>query len=107
MNRNHFQQLAEDRLKDAHILLENRRFDAAYYLAGYAVECALKACISKLTKRYDFPPKDTKDVYGHDFAKLMKFAGVDRSGTGGNKFRSTSPSLLGSGQGLERDYQIR
>jgi len=32
-------------------------FDGAYYLAGYAVECAIKACIAKGTRRYEFPDK--------------------------------------------------
>ncbi|MCA9102809.1 MAG: HEPN domain-containing protein [Planctomycetales bacterium] len=45
MKRNEWQQLATDRLQDAEILLDNGRWQAAYYLAGYAVECALKSCI--------------------------------------------------------------
>jgi len=43
------------RLKDAEVLLQKGRNEAAYYLAGYAVECALKACIAKQTKRHEFP----------------------------------------------------
>jgi HEPN domain-containing protein len=54
MNRTDLQILAEDRLKDAEVLLAKGRFAAAYYLAGYAVECGLKACIAKLTKAEDF-----------------------------------------------------
>jgi HEPN domain-containing protein len=78
VNRKHFQLLAAERIKDSQVLFENRRFDAAYYLAGYAVECALKACIAKQTKKYDFP-KDRKyleDVYTHDFMKLLNSAGL-------------------------------
>jgi len=49
VNRADFQELAQIRLRDAEVLLENGRFDGAYYIAGYSVECALKACIAKLT----------------------------------------------------------
>jgi len=38
-------------------LLRLGLFDGAYYLAGYAVECALKACIAKGTQRFEFPDK--------------------------------------------------
>src|SRR2546425_2666201 len=55
MTRTDLQLLAEERLSDAQVLLANGRFGAAYYLAGYAIECALKACIAKLTKAEDFP----------------------------------------------------
>lgn len=66
LNRGLFQKLANVRLSDAKALLRLKRFDAAYYVAGYAVECALKACICKNIKRYDFPPRQT-DHYSHDF----------------------------------------
>ena len=58
MNRRELQAIAEARLKDAHVLFESRRFDAAYYLAGHVVECTLKASIAKKTRRYDFPDKE-------------------------------------------------
>ena len=78
MNRTDLQILAEERLADAQVLLANGRFGAAYYLAGYAVECALKSCIAKLTKAEDFPIKDSKNtVYIHDLKKLAGVAGVE------------------------------
>ena len=40
-----WQQLAERWLVDAKHLLDDHRWSAAYYLAGYAVECGLKACV--------------------------------------------------------------
>jgi len=49
MNRNDFQQLADVRIDEAVVLLDQGKYDGAYYLAGYAVECSLKACIAKLT----------------------------------------------------------
>jgi hypothetical protein len=45
MNRAQLRQLAEDRVLDAACLLAGGRWAGAYYLAGYAVECGLKACI--------------------------------------------------------------
>jgi hypothetical protein len=81
VNRRDFQLLAETRLVDARVLLAKGRFDAAYYLAGYSVECALKACISKSTKRYQFPlsAKEVNDIYCHDFKRLVKAAGLTTS----------------------------
>jgi HEPN domain-containing protein len=56
MNRNYFRQLAELRLKEAKALLAAELPDGTYYLAGYAVECALKACIAKMTQQHDRSP---------------------------------------------------
>jgi HEPN domain-containing protein len=78
VNRRDFQKLAETRLKDAKALLRARQFDGAYYIGGYAVECALKACICKITKRYDFPSKNVYQThYTHDFGTLVKTAGIE------------------------------
>ncbi len=76
MNRAEFQQLAEVRIKEAEALLAAGLWDGAYYLAGYAVECALKACIAKLTRADDFPPRETRDYYTHDLGTLLKTAGL-------------------------------
>ena len=51
MNRLEFQQLAEVRVREAEALLAVGLWDGAYYLAGYAVECALKACILRLVEQ--------------------------------------------------------
>lgn len=77
MNRKDLQQLASDRLLDADILLKAQRWSAAYYLAGYAVECALKACIAKLMKSDEFPDKNFADkCWTHDIEKLLTLAGL-------------------------------
>ena len=45
---------------------------------GYAVECALKACIAKQTNRHDFPEKAfARKVYVHDLDDLLKLAGLE------------------------------
>ena len=48
-----FYRVAEQRLDDAEFLLRGLRTTAAVYLAGYAIECALKALILSATARKD------------------------------------------------------
>jgi HEPN domain-containing protein len=77
VNRYDFQKLARVRLADARILLRNGRYEACYYLSGYTVECGLKACIAKLTKRYDFPDKRLlQEAYTHRLDLLLEMAGL-------------------------------
>ena len=53
----------------------------AYYLAGYVVECALKACIAKETKRYDFADKNKVNASWrtHQLTRLIDTAGLSAS----------------------------
>lgn len=76
MTRRDFQRLADWRAKEAGVLARNGCEQGAYYLAGYAVECALKACIAKKTKRHEFPPKKeyVDQVYSHKLETLLDFA---------------------------------
>jgi HEPN domain-containing protein len=57
MNRSSFRRVAARRLRDARALLRARCYSGAYYVAGYAVECALKACIARQTRATSYPPK--------------------------------------------------
>jgi HEPN domain-containing protein len=77
LNRELLQQLSEQHLGDAQVLLEQKRWPGAYYLAGCAVECALKACIAKLTKAHDFPHKDSAKVFTHKFDILVGLAELE------------------------------
>lgn len=78
MNRSDLQQLARLRLREAKALLSQSCFDGAYYLAGYAVECALKACIARNTKRFDFPDLRTvRDSHSHNLEQLLRIAGLE------------------------------
>ena len=53
-------------------------FDGAYYLAGYAVECAIKACIAKETQRSEFPEKKrVVDSHTHNLKELLKLAHIE------------------------------
>src|SRR5258708_30307105 len=76
MNRVDFQNLAAERLCDAEALLAAGRFDCAYYIAGYAVECGLKACIAHKTREDDFPPRETRKIWTHDLVDLLDSAGL-------------------------------
>jgi HEPN domain-containing protein len=78
MNRNDLRRLARIRLKEARALLKAKCFDGAYYLCGYAVECALKACIAKATRRSEFPDLDrVRGSYTHDLIALVKQAKLE------------------------------
>lgn len=73
-NKVEWQELSECRLRDAEVLLENKRYAAAYYLAGYGVECALKARVASLMREGDFPPKPKfvrEELYTHSLVKLL------------------------------------
>jgi HEPN domain-containing protein len=76
VNRRQFKSLAERRLREAHVLYDNQLYSGSYYLAGYAVECGLKACICKKTRKGDFPldRKAIENVFTHDLEKLIKGA---------------------------------
>lgn len=77
MNRFDLQSLSRIRVREARILLDSGSFAGAYYLLGYSVECALKACIAKQVKRFDFPDKRTvNDSYVHNLDQLLGVAGL-------------------------------
>jgi HEPN domain-containing protein len=77
MNRSDLQKLANARIREAKILFAAGEYSGAYCLAGYAVECALKACIAKATQLHDFPDKDrVNKSYSHDLSGLIKIAEI-------------------------------
>jgi HEPN domain-containing protein len=72
-----FQQLAELRLKEARLLLENGLTSGAYYLAGYSVECALKATIASGFRANEIPDKSrVNSIYTHNLKDLLNLAGL-------------------------------
>jgi len=69
--------LAEIRLDDAQFLLGAGRASSAYYLSGYAVELALKACIAKAFLPDTIPDKAlVSQVYTHNLEGLLGTAGL-------------------------------
>jgi HEPN domain-containing protein len=83
VNRKQLQALAATRLKDAKALLARKRWAAAFYLAGYAVECGLKSCV--LRHIHDtgaiFADRNylraLADCWTHDLPKLVSLAGLE------------------------------
>jgi HEPN domain-containing protein len=97
VNRPQLQRLSQLRLDDAQALLAASRWSAAYYLAGYAVECALKSCVLKhidttgeIFASADYL-KDLSKYWTHDFTQLLKLAGLPA--THGTALRA-NPALL-------------
>jgi len=77
VNRSDLQILADLRVEDATVLLTAGRYDGAYYVLGYAVECALKACIAKQIREFEFPDRKlANDSYVHDLPKLLNISGI-------------------------------
>jgi hypothetical protein len=72
--RRDFQRLADLRAQEASTLAKASNQHGAYYLGGFAIECALKACIAKQTKRHEFPldPRYANRVYTHDLGELSR-----------------------------------
>lgn len=78
MNRTDFQILTKLRVREAKALLRSKHYEGAYYLLGYAVECALKACVAKQMRRFDIPDKKlVNDIYTHDLNKLLRISGLE------------------------------
>ncbi|MDQ7090631.1 MAG: HEPN domain-containing protein [Methylococcales bacterium] len=79
MNKVELKELADIRIKESQILLNARCYHGAYYLAGYALECTLKACITKQVRAFDFPDKKlANDSYTHDLTKLLKISNLNQ-----------------------------
>jgi hypothetical protein len=77
MNRLEFQGLARRRLDEANALLGLGYFSGAYYLGGYAPECALKAVIAKGIRAEEFPARRFGDqIYTHDLTALLGLTGL-------------------------------
>ena len=86
-----FQQLADLRLKEAKALLDVGMWDGAYYLAGYAVEVALKARICRVLNWLDFPSTEGSPKRTGAFRHMSwTFYCVSRGRNPGSN-RATSP----------------
>ena len=74
--------IARARVRDAQALLRARRFDGAFYLAGYAIEVALKARICRTLRWSGFPETSSEfnglqSLRTHDLEILLRFSGVE------------------------------
>jgi hypothetical protein len=83
VDRKKLQALARERLKDARALLGRKRWSGAYYLAGYVIECSLKACLlrhlGESASIFGDPTylRRLGDCWTHDFVKLLNLAGLE------------------------------
>jgi hypothetical protein len=81
VNRLQWQQFAERWLVAAKALLAAHSWGPAYYVAGYAVECGLKACI--LARLAEVPElifddrKFSERCWTHSPLELVKLAGLE------------------------------
>jgi HEPN domain-containing protein len=86
VKRRDFQRLATIRLKEANTLLASGHWEGAYYLGGYVVECALKACIARQTERHDFPDKHrAQSSHTHRIKDLVRVAGIEEAAEAARK----------------------
>ena len=104
MTRKDFQRLAELRANEAAVLVQNRKKQGAYYLAGMAIECALKACIAKKTRRHEFPRdrKYTEKAYSHVLTELLDLAGLNDQLKEDTKRRPA----LGTNWGVVKSWKV-
>ena len=71
--------MSNERILDADALRAANRWAYAYYVAGYAVECALKSCVLARMIDTEGVFKDKKFAeacWTHDFGKLVELAGL-------------------------------
>lgn len=78
-NRQHLRDLADARAAEAGALIAAALWDGAYYIAGYAVELALKACILARIEREGIIFDEGREKFGeqcwtHDLNKLIELA---------------------------------
>jgi hypothetical protein len=72
-------QLAKLRLDEAKLLAREKLFSGAYYIAGYAIECALKARIAALFRENEIPDRNlVNKVYTHYLAALISIAELEK-----------------------------
>jgi len=79
MNRTDLQLLADTdaRVADAQALLQAGRWAGAYYLLGYAVECAIKACAARQFRQDEIPDKTVVNgFYTHRLDRLLGISGA-------------------------------
>jgi hypothetical protein len=80
VNQAELQKMAEERIKDAKVLLDGGRWEFAYYTTGYAVECGLKSSMlaRMIHTAWIFEDKwEAKQCRDHDFGKLVTLAGLN------------------------------
>jgi len=79
VNRDNFILLSNRYMESAEELYKAGKYEVAYYLAGYSVECLIKAVICTKIGPNEFPAKNAdKTHYIHDIKKLVETAGLEK-----------------------------
>src|SRR5438552_17828794 len=83
ISRNDLRKIARARLKDAEVLLANRRYDSAVYLCGYAIELVLRARICQTLKWSGFPEtakefQPFQSLKTHSLVTLLSLSGQEQ-----------------------------
>jgi len=76
--------LSLERLQDAKVLFEARRYDGSFYICGYAVEMGLKHKICQTLGWGEYPAsrKDSEKYRSfktHDFEVLLHLSGAEKT----------------------------
>lgn len=70
-----YEQTSRRMLNDARFLLKHGRWHSGVYLAGYAVECRLKATVCQFIGEERLPP----ELQTHDLSILLVNAGLEKT----------------------------
>ncbi len=79
MNQAELRAQARERTLDADALIKGGRWSFAYYVVGYAVECALKSCLlaRMIHTGWVYEEKaKINECLTHDFGELIKLSGM-------------------------------
>ena len=77
MTRSHFQQLSKLHMSHAEALLNAALFSGAYYISGYAVECALKTSAKiRISSIFIRIPRWFNKAWTHNFPNLIEVSGL-------------------------------
>lgn len=77
LSKNVLQTLADARIAEASALYEAERWSGSYYLAGYAIEFSLKACIAKMITSNVIPDREfINRTFTHSPLQLVGHAGL-------------------------------
>jgi HEPN domain-containing protein len=79
VNQADLQSQAQERILDADALIKGGRWSFAFYVAGYAVECALKSCLlaRMIYTGWVFQEKaKIIECLTHNFGELIKLSGL-------------------------------
>jgi hypothetical protein len=80
VNRDDLQIISQLRLNEGRLLYDKKFYCGAYYLTGYAIECAFKSAICKQINEHDFPDKKlARDSFTHELEELLGLSGLRRS----------------------------